>query len=120
MLAMALSLLPVALLPHWAAAGVGFIGMSVLFSITGPTISVFSQQLVAPRWRALMMGIAGLTMGLGYGGAALAGGYVIASLGYVALFLCGALSMLGSAVALWSYFRVPRGELARSGAGAVA
>jgi predicted MFS family arabinose efflux permease len=116
MLAMALSLLPIALPPHWAGAGIGFIGMSALFSLTGPTIAVFSQQLVAPRWRSLMMGISGLTMGLGYGGAALAGGYMIAGLGYVALFLCGAGAMLGSAVALWSYFRVPRGELARSGA----
>ena len=44
----ALSILPLALIPHWGAAGIGFMGVTALFSVTTTPIRVYSQELVSP------------------------------------------------------------------------
>jgi predicted MFS family arabinose efflux permease len=109
----ALSLLPLAFVPHWGAAGAGFIGAIALASIANAAFFVYGQEIVSPSWRAVMSGA--ITMGMGLGGSAIAigGGQIITALGYRGLFLTAA--SLTAAGGLFSlvYFRVPRGELAR-------
>jgi MFS family permease len=117
--ALAFAILPLALVPHWAAAGLGYIGISALFAINTTAMRVYSQELVRPAWRSAMS--AALMAGAGVSGSAIAfgGGHLIPEVGYSGLFLLGAaLTALGAA-AFWGVFRIPRGELARrAGAGA--
>ena len=60
-LGLAFSILPLALIPHWSAAGLGFMGVTALFSITSAPIRVYSQEIVSPEWRTTISGA--LTMG---------------------------------------------------------
>ena len=113
-LGIALSILPLALVPHWGAAGIAFMGVTALFSVTTAPIRVYSQEIISPDWRTTMS--TALTMGAGLSASIMAfgGGYIITSLGYPSVFLIGAgLSSVG-ALLFWSYFRVPRGEFASS------
>jgi predicted MFS family arabinose efflux permease len=103
-LAMALFALPLALVPHWAAAGIGFAGTTALFFMTSGPIRMFSQELVAGRWRAAMASSFMLGNGLALSAAALAGGYIIVSLGYPALFLVATGLMGAGALLFWSRF----------------
>lgn len=109
-----LSLMPLALIPHWGAAGLGFIGVRALGTIRNPALSVYGMEMVKPRWRTAMSGAMTMAFGLGISAMALGGGYIIAALGYRYLFLTGAgLTTIGGLI-YWSYFfRVPRGELAQ-------
>jgi Na+/melibiose symporter-like transporter len=112
--AVAFALLPLALIPHWAAAGAGYLGASVLAGIVTAAIFVYGQGLVPPSWHAVMSGA--IWMGVGIGGAAIVigGGRIIATSGYAALFLIAAGITAVGGLLFWSYFRVPRGELARA------
>ena len=109
-ISMALCTLPLALVPHWTAAGLGFVGSTASFLTTVGPLRVFSQELVAPRWRATMASAFMMGAGLAFSGMSLAGGYVIVALGYRILFLAGAGMMATGGLLFWSYFRVPRGE----------
>jgi MFS family permease len=109
---MALCALPLALLPHWAMAGLGFATSGLAFTATtGPT-RVFSQELVVPRWRATMASAYMMGAGLAISASSLLGGYVIADLGYRALFGIGSALIAVAAFLFWFWFRVPRGKLA--------
>jgi MFS family permease len=110
---MALCTLPLALVPHWTAAGLGFVGSTASFLTTVGPIRVFSQELVAPRWRATMASAFMMGAGLAFSGMSLVGGYVIVDLGYHTLFLAAAGMMAVGGLLFWSYFRVPRGEQRR-------
>jgi MFS family permease len=118
-LLLALAALPLALVPHWAAAGVGYIGVTALFAITTTALRVYSQELVSSSSRSAMSAAFMTGGGLSASAVAFGGGRLIPSIGYSGLFLAGAvLTGLGAAV-FWGVFRVPRGELARrAGAGA--
>jgi MFS family permease len=85
-----------------------------MFSMTTGPVRVFSQELVAPRWRAAMASAFMMGAGLAYAAMSFAGGYIIVALGYRLLFLAGAGLIAASAWLFWAYFRVPRGEMARS------
>lgn len=111
-LGIALSMLPLALIPHWGAAGLGFMGVAALFSMTTAPIRVYSQEIVSPGWRPAMSGALVMGAGLSTSAMALGGGYAIASLGYRSLFLASAGLTAAGALLFWAYFRVPRGELA--------
>jgi MFS family permease len=110
---MALCTLPLALVPHWTAAGLGFVGSTASFLTTVGPLRVFSQELVAPRWRATMASAFMMGAGLAFSGMSLVGGYVIVDLGYHTLFLAAAGMMAAGGLLFWSYFRVPRGEQRR-------
>jgi MFS family permease len=112
--ALAVCMLPLMLVPHWSAAGLGFMGVSALFAITTAPIRVFNQELVSPRWRGAMSGAVMMAAGLSSSATALAGGYIISALGYPSLFLMGLVATAAGAVLFWGYFRVPRGEMVRS------
>jgi predicted MFS family arabinose efflux permease len=109
---MALSLLPLALISHWGAVGLGFMGVAALASIARPAITVTQQEIVSPIWWAAMSGATTMAAGLSWSAVAFGGGYVITALGYRSLFLIGAGLTAAGALLFWAYFRVPRGELA--------
>jgi len=115
-LGMALGLLPLALIPHWGTAGLGFMGVMAPASIASPTITVYHQEIVSPGWRSAMSGATTMAGGLSWSAMALGGGYLITALGYRSLFLTGAGLTAAGALLFWAYFRVPRGELARASA----
>ncbi len=112
LLGIAVSMLPLALIPHWGAAGLGFMGVTAFFSATTAPFRVFSQEIVSPGWRTTMAGALMMGAGLSFSAMALGGGYAIASLGYRGLFLASAGLTVFGALLFWAYFRVPRGELA--------
>jgi MFS family permease len=115
-LGMAACLVPLALASHWSVAGLGLICSSALFSVSVGPIRLFSQQLVAPRWRPTMASVFMLGAGATFAGMALAAGYMIAAVGYRPLFLLAAGLAASGAILFWIIFRVPRGEFARQAA----
>ena len=104
-LGMALSMLPLALVPHPAAAGVAFVAVAALFSITTGPIRIYSQEIVAPPWRTAMSGGAMAALGVSISATALGGGYAIAALGYQSLFLAAAVLTALGALLFWAFFR---------------
>ena len=88
-LGVAVGLLPLALIPHWAAAGLGYLIVMSLSAITLPVINVYQMELVEARWRTAMSGITSMANGLSWATITFAGGYVIAEMGYRTLFLTG-------------------------------
>jgi predicted MFS family arabinose efflux permease len=109
---MALFALPLALIPHWAAAGFGFISSAAFFSMTVGPMRLYSQELVVPRWRATMASSFMMGAGLAFSAVSLAGGYVIVAFGYEALFLGAMALMAACGLLFWALFRVPHGKLA--------
>jgi predicted MFS family arabinose efflux permease len=106
--AMALCLLPMALIPHWVAAGGGFIGMVMVMSLSRPAFVAFHQESVEPRWRTAMSGAITMVFGLGSAIAAFGGGYLVAATGYRGLFLTGAAVSFAGMLMFWVYFIAPR------------
>jgi predicted MFS family arabinose efflux permease len=115
-LGIALSLLPLASIPLWGAAGLSFMSLVALASIRRPAFMVFSQEIVSARWRAAMSGATSMAVGLSFSIVSLCGGFIITSLGYSSLFLAGAGITAAGVLLFWAYFRVPRGEFARRSA----
>jgi predicted MFS family arabinose efflux permease len=111
--ARALCLLPLALVPHWLAAGGGFIGLMVIAGLNRPAFIAFHQESVRPRWRTAISGATTTAVGLGFAAAAFGGGYLVTALGYRALFLTGAALSLAGTLVFWSTFfaRGRRGTL---------
>jgi MFS family permease len=72
-LGMALCILPLALIPHWTAAGLGFVSSGALFSTSIGPIRVFSQELVTPEWRPAMASAFMMGAGLAFSGMPLLG-----------------------------------------------
>ncbi|MCB9102181.1 MAG: MFS transporter [Anaerolineales bacterium] len=99
------SLLLIAAVPHWAVAGLGFMGLMSLISTARPAIVVFQMEVIPPRWRTLMAGATTTAVGLGWGLASWGGGYLITRLGFDSLFIGGAILSAASAVVFWAYFR---------------
>jgi predicted MFS family arabinose efflux permease len=102
--AMALCLLPMALLSHWLAVGGGFIGVVMFASFSRPAFITFQQESVRPRWRTAMSGATNMTAGLGLAAAASCGGYLVTAVGYHGLFLVGAAISLAGMLMFWAYF----------------
>ncbi len=108
---MALSLLPLALIPYWGAAGLGFIGMMALTSLARPVITVYQQEIVSPGWQPAMSGATTLAASLSFGMMAFGGGYLINALGYRSLFLIGGGLTAMGALLFWAYSRSHHGKL---------
>ncbi len=109
---MGLGILALAVIPHQAAAGLGYLTMIVLAAITRPVVMVYSQQLVTPEWRPVMSGSISMIAGLGSSAASTAAGYIISTHGYGVLFgACTGVSIVGTLL-FWVYFCAPRKQLA--------
>ena len=102
---MALSLLPLALVPHAAAAGLGYIGLTAMASIRRPAVSVYGMDIVPPAWRTAMSSATTMAVGMSWCLVALGGGYLITRLGYASFFLAAAGSTAAGAMVFWGVFR---------------
>jgi MFS family permease len=102
-----LSLIPLALVPHWAAAGLGRMGILVLSAMWMPALQVFQMELVDSEWRSVAYGAVSTAMGLGFGSISLAGGYIITATGYSNLFLVGIGLSTVATVVMWAILRSP-------------
>jgi MFS family permease len=97
-----LFVIPLALVPNWLVAELGFLGLTSMAAIARSAMATYQMGTVSARWRSMMSGSA--TMGVGISWAALAylGGYLISVVGYPILFAVGAgCTMLGVAVFQW-------------------
>ena len=103
-LGMAFSLLPLALISQWGAAGFGFIGMMAFASIARPVITVYQQEIVTPAWQPAMSGATVMTAALSMALMAFGGGYIITAMGYRSLFLIGAGITVAGALLFWIYW----------------
>lgn len=101
----AVSLVPLALIPHWAPAGLGSLGIVAMSAIWIPTLQIFQMELVDDRWRSLAYGALTMGMGLSFGSVSIAGGYVIAAVGYRSVFLIGGVLSAAGAVLMWGIRR---------------
>jgi MFS family permease len=101
----ALSILPVALIPHWGAAGLSFIGVVAISWIRYASSLVYFLELVPPTRRAMVSGVTEMAAGITFTVLTFGGGYAIALFGYRSLFLAGAMLTGLSALVFWRVFR---------------
>ena len=93
----AIGMLPLILISHWSAAGLGFIGVLALTSIRYPAFLVYTMEVVSPTRRGTMSGAGEMASGLSFSAMALGGGYIIKAFGYRGFFLTGAsLTVIGT------------------------
>jgi predicted MFS family arabinose efflux permease len=109
-LGVALSVLPLALVPHWLAAGLGLVSMTALAAVARSALIVFAMEAVAPRWRAAMSGATTMSASVSWAATAYGGGYLISKMGYRGVFLVGAASTVVGAALFWGRFCTKRGE----------
>jgi MFS family permease len=100
------AMLPLALLPHWLPAAIGFVSAISMSAINGPVRNVLSQEMVLPKWRTTTSALLTIGLALGWASAAALGGYLIAHAGFNVLFLISGVLALVALVLLWRYRRV--------------
>lgn len=101
----AIGLLPLALVPHWAAAGLSFIVVIGLSWVRYAASIVYFLELVPPGRRALVSGVTEMAAGICFTLLAFGGGYIVAHFDYRTLFLISAAMTALSALAFWLSFR---------------
>jgi MFS family permease len=101
----AVSILPIAFVPHWAVAGLGFVGVVGFSWIRYASSLVYFLELVPPSRRSTVSGVMEMSAGVCFTAITLGGGYAIALLGYRSLFLTGAVLTGVSALVFWLFFR---------------
>jgi MFS family permease len=112
-----LFLLPLAFIPTWWAAGIGYMGVMAGSSIRYTSFLIYVMSMIKPEQRSFMSGINEMTAGLSFAGMALVGGYIIVNQGYQTLFLLGAALTFVGTLIFWGYFRtIPAGIALASGA----
>ena len=111
-LAVALSMMPLGLIPHWSAAGLGIAGVTAFSAITFPLVQLFLMERVSPGWRGTISGSIMMAIGLSRSATSLGGGYLITSLGFSSLFLIAAGFTATSVIIFWVYLRAMGRELA--------
>ncbi|NJN19170.1 MAG: MFS transporter [Oscillochloris sp.] len=116
-LATTLALLPLALIPHWGAAGLSFMLVTSLSWIRYAASIVFFLDLVPPNRRATVSGVTEMAAGICFTGLTFGGGYLIAAFSYQALFLLGAALTAVSALLFWIFFASVGGESRGRGGG---
>ncbi len=104
-LATAFGMLPLAFIPHWAAASFSLMAVFSLSSIRYAASMVYFLDLVSPSRRATVVGVTEMAAGICFTSLTFGGGYIIALLGYQVLFLLGAALSALSALTFWGLFR---------------
>ncbi len=99
-------MLPLALLPHWLPATIGFMSVLAMSAINGPVRNVFSQEMVLPQWRTTTSALLTIGLAMGWATTAAVGGYLIAHAGFSMLFLISGGLALAAVFLLWGYMRV--------------
>lgn len=103
-LGMGLSILPMALVPHWLPAGLSIVMVMTLMTLSSTALTIFHQELVPAAWRPAMSGASLMAMGIGWGIVSLGGGYFIAAWGWSPFFLVAAGMTVLGAVVFWTRF----------------
>jgi MFS family permease len=109
--ATALAAIPLALVPTWLGAGLGYVGSSVMLTMTVGPLRLFGQELVAPRWRPSMAAVFMMGAGLAFSLMSMVGGYAVIALGYRTLFWIAVVLTAAAAVLFRLYFSRARGEM---------
>ena len=110
----ALSQAVLVFIPHWVAAGIGFLGVYTFLGIAQPAFTVYSQESIKPEWQPIMAGYNSMSWGVGTSALIFGGGYIAAAYGYRSLFAIGMFMAAASALLFFACFRTPRGECATS------
>jgi MFS family permease len=113
----ALCVLPLVLVPHWSAVGLGYLGIMALYGIAFPAVNVYQMELVSTEWRTAMSGATAMANGLSWSAISFVGGQLIERWGYAPLFLASAGLTLVGALLFGAYFgrqQAERGEGAES------
>jgi predicted MFS family arabinose efflux permease len=97
------ALAPLVLFAHWLPATLGYMGMMIALAVNGPARNIFSQEIVAPRWRTTTSAISTIGLALGWSSAAAVGGYMSAQAGFRSLFLVSAVLAFAAAALLLGY-----------------
>ena len=93
----ALFILPIAFIPIWWVAGLGFIAARFLTGMRYPAFQVYILEMIETRYHALMSGVMAFSAGLSFALMALSGGYIITLFSFRNLFLTGAsITIFGS------------------------
>jgi MFS family permease len=107
-LATAVCLLPLALVEHWLAAAIGYIGVLAMTSIRFPAFIVYILELVPKVQQSVMVGSGEMAAGFSFSMMALGGGIILSLFTFRDLFLVGAgLTVLGTFV-FWLHFRTSK------------
>ncbi len=102
--------LPLIFIELWFAVGLGYMILIGSVSLSNPTLLVFSQSVVEPRWRNTIASSMAMSIGLGVALTSFGGGYIIAAVGYQPLFMLGAMAGLIGAGIVWRF--LPREQAA--------
>ncbi len=108
-LVVALCTLPMALVPHWTAAGVSFIGVVSLSSFRFSAFLIYSLEAVGRRWQSTQNGVSEMASGVTFAGLTFLGGFWITDYGYAPLFMSGGILSALGALLFWAAFR-PMGK----------
>lgn len=57
------ALFRMALIPHWASAGLGFMGVIGMLSSTRAVTNVVQMEIVTAEWRGTTSGVTSMAMG---------------------------------------------------------
>jgi MFS family permease len=83
----AVSVIPLALFPHWLAAGGSLFAQAVMNNIRMPAYQQLTQEHLEARWRALVSGAVQTANGASVFVVSLVGGSIVVALGYPAMFV---------------------------------
>lgn len=102
-LATSLCLLPMALVEHWLAAALGYIGALALTSVRYTAFVVYILDLVPKAQQSVMAGSGEMAAGLSFSMMALGGGLLLTLFAFRDLFLMGAMLSLAGTLLFWLY-----------------
>ena len=100
-----LFLLPMALIEHWLAAAIGFIGALALTSVRYASLMVYILDLVPKAQQSIMAGSGEMAAGLSFAAMALGGGLLLSTFAFRDLFLLGTVLSLLGAFTFWLHIR---------------
>ena len=104
-LGIAVSLVPLALIPHWTAAAVSRLLFVILSAVWLPALQSFQMERIDPEWRSIGYGALAMAMGSGFGSTSIVGGYIVAAAGYRTLFGLGIFVSTVAAGIMWGILR---------------
>lgn len=97
------AILPIAFVPVWWIAGIGYIFLWGVTPMRYSAFLVYIMEHCPPRLRGSMNGAGEMSAGLSFASVSLLGGYLITSYGYSTLFIVGAMLTLAGTVTFWWY-----------------
>ena len=84
---------------NWLLAAIGFSAAVSFVAIAGTAQNLFSQELVAERWRSISAGVINIGIAIGWATSAALGSFLVDAIGFRGYFFsCAALALLSSIV----------------------